>query len=353
MRGDHVVDVPANRLVARVAEEALGGGIPRGNGSAHVEGNDRGRARIEERLVVAPLPLQLSDVGEDPVVPDLLALDEDRAANDVDVDERPVLARSPGDDVDVFSGARPAADLDGLAIEVRARRDQGIDLPAHGFVPAVTEQALCGRVPVRDDVVHVDDRDRGRARLQQRLVVPVRAMPLAHRFAPTGRVKVKVEPSPGSLTRPRCGRRAARPGSWTGRGRGRCPRGARRWCRAPAGTPRRCAPGRRAAMPGPVSRTAILHLAVLLRGGDVHPPARGGELDRVGEQVEDDLADAALVAFDQVDGGSSSSSSCDAVLRRALPDHDHPALAVPRAGRTARARAPPGRPRPWTGRGCR
>ena len=29
MRGDHVIDVPANRLDARVAEEALGGGIPR------------------------------------------------------------------------------------------------------------------------------------------------------------------------------------------------------------------------------------------------------------------------------------------------------------------------------------
>src|SRR6476620_7969510 len=77
------------------------------------------------------------------------------------------------------------------------------------------------------------------------------------------------------------------------------------------------------AMPGPVSRTAILTSPFSFA---VVPPTRRRELDRVGKQVEDDLPDTTLVAFHQVDGGVELELQLDAVLRRALPDHDDPAL---------------------------
>ena len=55
--------------------------------------------------------------------------------------------------------------------------------------------------------------------------------------------------------------------------------------------------------PGTGVRDGDQHLAVLLAAETSTRPPCGRELDRVREQVEDDLADAALVSFHQVDRG--------------------------------------------------
>ncbi len=55
-------------------------------------------------------------------------------------------------------------------------------------------------------------------------------------------------------------------------------------------------------------------------------PPCGRELDRVREQVEDDLAEAPLVAFDQVNAGRQLEREPDAVLRRRLAHHHDAAL---------------------------
>ena len=139
---------------------------------------------------------------------------------------------------------------------------------------------------------------------------------LLHEFASTGSVKVKVEPLPGSDStqmRPPCSstrlldRASPRP----------VPSGRSPFVASACWNSSKMRSWSSAAIPGPVSGTAILHLAVSLRGGDVDASPLRGELDRVTEQVEDDLADAALVAFDQVDRGSSSSCSAPRSWSRA------------------------------------
>ena len=55
-------------------------------------------------------------------------------------------------------------------------------------------------------------------------------------------------------------------------------------------------------------------------------PPEGGELDRVTEQVEDDLANTPLVSLHQVDGGVEREHELHAVFGGPLPDHDHAAL---------------------------
>src|SRR5262245_22804481 len=73
---------------------------------------------------------------------------------------------------------------------------------------------------------------------------------------------------------------------------------------------------------GPRVRHRHEHLSVLprRRDDDASPPWR--ELDRVREQVEDDLLDAALVTVDEIDVGSELEREEYAVLGRPLPHHD-------------------------------
>jgi len=54
--GDEVVDLAAERLRARVAEQRLGCWIPRGHDVLEVGRDDRNRADLEERLDVVLLP---------------------------------------------------------------------------------------------------------------------------------------------------------------------------------------------------------------------------------------------------------------------------------------------------------
>ena len=62
----------------------------------------------------------------------------------------------------------------------------------------------------------------------------------------------------------------------------------------------------------PVAHPAGVHL---------HPPAVRGELDRIGEQVEDDLLHLALVGFHFVQVGARVDAALDAVTGGPLPHH--------------------------------
>ena len=68
-----------------------------------------------------------------------------------------------------------------------------------------------------------------------------------------------------------------------------------------AGTTRRSVPSPLAAMPGPLSRTVITSSLPTGSADDVDPPAIGGELDRVAQQVHQDLTQSQLVGLDLVD----------------------------------------------------
>ncbi len=79
-------------------------------------------------------------------------------------------------------------------------------------------------------------------------------------------------------------------------------------------------------MPGPGVCDRHLHLAVSSLRRDDHAPAGRRELDGVREQVEDDLANAPLVAANDVNARSLLELDPDAVLRRALAQHHDTAL---------------------------
>ena len=68
------------------------------------------------------------------------------------------------------------------------------------------------------------------------------------------------------------------------------------------------------------------HLAVHARRRNVDAAAGGSELDRVREEIEDDLAHAPLVAVDEVDVGGPRERELDAVPGRPLAHHDDAAL---------------------------
>src|SRR5438067_2671612 len=77
---------------------------------------------------------------------------------------------------------------------------------------------------------------------------------------------------------------------------------------------------------GPGVRHRDQHLSVLPRRRDDDASAPRRELDRVREQVEDDLLDAALVTVDKIDVGCELERDEYLVLRRPLPHHHHAAL---------------------------
>ena len=69
-----------------------------------------------------------------------------------------------------------------------------------------------------------------------------------------------------------------------------------------------------AAMPGPVSATEIRISPSAPRRGHIDGPARGSELHRVREQVEDHLPDLTFVPLDHVDLGIRGELDPDAAL---------------------------------------
>ena len=101
----------------------------------------------------------------DPVAPDQLALDQDRRDENVYVDQRPVLARPPGDQL--YLPLRPApVHIPGLGAELVRRRDEVIDETPGRFLAPVAEELLGRRVPGRDPRIQIDGDDRGRANLK-------------------------------------------------------------------------------------------------------------------------------------------------------------------------------------------
>ncbi len=167
---DELVEVRADRLVSRVAEEALGSRVPQRDLDVAVHHDDRGGARLNERLEEPSLANQLADVLVQRECADEAAVDRDRHGTDRDVDEAPVLPGAAGHDLD-----RPLEDP-----VVQRRRlvpdgvvatHQVVDVASHRLRPCVTEQALGGRVPRRHDELRIACDDRRRTRLDQGLVV--------------------------------------------------------------------------------------------------------------------------------------------------------------------------------------
>src|SRR4051794_7313795 len=77
---------------------------------------------------------------------------------------------------------------------------------------------------------------------------------------------------------------------------------------------------------GPGVGHRYTHLSILPRRRDDDASAPRRELDRVREQVEDDLPDAPLVTIDKIDVGRELEREPYAVLRRPLPHHHQATL---------------------------
>ena len=192
--------------------------------------------------------------------------------------------------------------------------------------------------PVVASSVRIAGRDQDVAeQLHVLLVVLDDEDPLARHGVdrPRGQREDERAPAARARSRARSGRRGARRTASRARGPGRSPRAARR----PASVCWNSSKIRSwssGAMPGPVSATETLHLAVDPRRAHVDLPAGGRELHGVREQVEDDLLDPALVALDDVDLRIGRERDADPVLRRrARAPSPHRARAPP-AARTAR-----------------
>ena len=108
-----------------------------------------------------------------------------------------------------------------------------------------------------------------------------------------------------------------------------------------------------AGCPAPVSATAISTLSVVESGGDVDPAAGGRELDGVGEEVEDDLADARARRRRSDLRGFGRRARARCRLRSARSDASRPRSGAAPGARRWTARAPSARPRSWRGRARR
>ena len=109
------------------------------------------------------------------------------------------------------------------------------------------------------------------------------------------------------------------------------------------------------AMPMPVSAHARSRPAPSASAAprrSTRPPS-GRELDRVGQQVEDDLLDLALVRLDPPSPRRPSATARCRGAPRARCTIVSPASSADGQVERCRAPAPCARPRPWTGRGCR
>ena len=89
--GQQVVRGPSDGLLGREAEESFGRRVPRDDPRVEVGDHDGRRARLQQRLEIALLVLELRHVVVEGVLGDDLTTDGDRTSDDVDVDERSVL----------------------------------------------------------------------------------------------------------------------------------------------------------------------------------------------------------------------------------------------------------------------
>ena len=186
------------------------------------------------------------------------------------------LAQKEGIFVGITSGGTFAGGAQGVR-----RGAQGLDRAVHA---AGHRRALPLHAAVRR---HPGRHDRGRA---EDLALD------AERAAPAkGSLKEKVEPLPGSLSR-----RMSPPCSSTKRLVSASPRpvpsALRRRSRPTCWNSSNTAAWSSGAMPTPVSLHRHLDHPVVAARRHVHPPAVGRELHRVGEQVQHDLLELALVA---------------------------------------------------------
>ena len=126
--------------------------------------------RLVRRVRIAPRRHQLGDVVVDRVVAAVLAVDDQRDEDDLDVDALAVLAPPPADEmcparlVGCSRGRRSQAPL--------ARREQElVDVATDRLVRLVAEEPGRGRVPGRHDLAAVHRHDGHRTDLDERLEV--------------------------------------------------------------------------------------------------------------------------------------------------------------------------------------
>jgi hypothetical protein len=163
---DEVVDVTADRLLCCVVEQPLRGRVPGSDDPAGVHQHDRDGVRLDERLVVPPLALDLADVVVDDAVPDPLAPDQDGCGEELDVDEGAVLVGPARDHANPPASGGFGVEPDGLLPLLGRPRNQIVDADSDRLFRAVAEEAFRPGIPRRDVHLVVDRDDRGRADVQ-------------------------------------------------------------------------------------------------------------------------------------------------------------------------------------------
>jgi hypothetical protein len=144
---NELVEVGSDCLLGRVTEETLGAWVPRGDPRVLIDSNDRGRAEREDRLEPPLLPLNLGDVVVDDVEADLLSTHRHRRYEELDVHQRTVAPRTPGDGLDLFTASRRLRDGERLVVKLRGRGDEIVEDTANGILGHVAEQSLSARIP--------------------------------------------------------------------------------------------------------------------------------------------------------------------------------------------------------------
>ena len=126
---------------------------------------------LVRRVGVTAGGLQLRDVVVDRVVPEMLGLHDERDHQDLDIEDRPVLAHPPPDAMDAAGPGRFAGQVVALLAQLVGAQDQIVDRLADGFLRLEAEQGRGCRVPGRDPLLTIHRDDRDRADLDERRVV--------------------------------------------------------------------------------------------------------------------------------------------------------------------------------------
>jgi hypothetical protein len=167
-----VVDVLADGLRRRVAEQPLGRRIPGRDNVVQVRGDDRLRTHFEESLEESSLAVELGDVVVDGERPDRLAVHDQGSGQQLDVNDAPILPGTPADGLDVLAGRYALPELHGFGVESVRTGYEIIQVPSRSFLRRVPEESLRGRVPRRDPVVEVGEHDSRRTDLEDLLETP-------------------------------------------------------------------------------------------------------------------------------------------------------------------------------------